>query len=94
VNSASGATRPIGFKDMAMPVGETYESLRAETARVAAFNKYYNGSAFVPQTPALTGLSDVGKKAANKKGIFDMSGNASDLSTSALFAFDQSVLSR
>jgi len=79
VNSASGATKPIGYQSTEMPPsGETYETLRAETARVAVFNKYYDGSAFVAQSPAVTGLANVGTKAANKLGLFDMSGNASE----------------
>ena len=79
VNSASGATKPIGFQSTEMPPsGETYETLCAETARVAVFNKYYDGSAFVAQSPAVTGLANVGTKAANKLGLFDMSGNASE----------------
>ena len=78
VNSASGATKPVGFEGMAMPSGETYETLRAETARVAVFNKYYDGSTFVAQSPAVTGLANVGTKAANKLGLIDMSGNASE----------------
>ena len=76
LNSASGAKQLIGFEGMAMPSGETYETLRAETARVAVFNKYYNGTTFVEQSPAVTGLADVGTKDANALGIFDMSGNA------------------
>ena len=76
LDSASGATKPIGFNGMTPPVGETYETLRAETARVAVFNKYYNGAAFVEQSPAVTGLADVGTKNANALGSFDMSGNA------------------
>ena len=76
LDSASGAIKPIGFQGMTPPVGETYETLRAETARVAVFNKYYNGTTFVEQSPAVTGLADVGTKDANALGIFDMSGNA------------------
>ena len=77
VNSASGATKPIGFQNTEMPPsGETYETLRAETARVAVFNKWWNGTAFVEQSPSVTGLANVGTKAANALGIFDMSGNA------------------
>lgn len=76
LDSASGAIKPIGFKGTTPPVGETYETLRAETARVAVFNKYYNGTTFVEQSPAVTGLADVGTKDANALGIFDMSGNA------------------
>lgn len=78
LNSASGATKPIGFEGMAMPSGESYETLRAETEQVAVFNKYYDGSAFVAQSPAVTGLAAVKSKRANKLGIFDMSGNASE----------------
>ena len=75
VNSASGATLPIGFEGMTLPAGKSYETLLAETARVAVFDKYYNGSAFVMQMPPVTKLSDVGSKDANKLGIYDMSGN-------------------
>ena len=76
LDSASGATKPISFEGTTPPVGETYETLRAETARVAVFNKWWNGTAFVEQSPSVTGLANVGTKAANALGIFDMSGNA------------------
>ena len=76
LDSASGAIKPIGFQGTTPPVGETYETLRKEAARVAVFNKYYNGTTFVEQSPAVTGLADVGTKDANALGIFDMSGNA------------------
>ncbi|MGP1445890.1 formylglycine-generating enzyme family protein [Treponema sp.] len=76
LNSASGAKQLIGFEGMAMPSGETYETLRAETARVAVFNKYYNGTMFVEQSTPVTDLAAVGTKDANALGIFDMSGNA------------------
>ncbi len=75
VNSASGATLPIGFEGMTLPAGKSYETLLAETTRVAVFDKYYDGSAFITQTPPVTKLSDVGSKVANKLGIYDMSGN-------------------
>ena len=80
LDSASGATKPIGFKGTTPPVGETYETyyatLRDETARVAVFNKWWNGTDFVEQPTPVTGLADVGTKAVNALGIFDMSGNA------------------
>ena len=76
VNSASGATKPIGFEGMTG--SPNFTDLRTETARVAVFNKYYNGTDFVEQPTPVTGLSDVGKKAPNKLGLFDMSGNASE----------------
>lgn len=79
LNSASGAAKPIGFKDMTtLPNNQTYDTLRAETACVAVFNKWWNGSDFVPQNPPVNGLSDVGSKDANKLGIHDMSGNAAE----------------
>ena len=80
LDSASGATKPIGFQGTTPPVGETYETyyatLRDETARVAVFNKWWNGTDFVEQPTPVTGLADVGTKAVNALGIFDMSGNA------------------
>ncbi|MGP1491682.1 MAG: formylglycine-generating enzyme family protein [Treponema sp.] len=76
LNSASGATKPIGFEGMAG--SPNFTGLCTETARVAVFNKYYNGTDFVEQPTPVTGLSDVGKKAPNKLGLFDMSGNASE----------------
>ena len=78
VNSASGATKPIGFENMTMPSGESYETLRAETARFAVFNKWWNGTKFVVQPTPVTGLAAVKSKKANKLGLFDMSGNASE----------------
>ena len=79
VNSASGATKPIGFQSTEMPPsGESYETLRAETARVAVFNKWWNGTAFVEQSPAVEGLAAVKSKEANKLGIHNMSGNAAE----------------
>ncbi len=79
VNSASGATKPIGFQSTEMPPsGETYETLRAETARVAVFNKWWNGTAFVEQSPAVKGLANVVEKEPNKLGLHNMSGNAAE----------------
>ena len=76
LNSASGATKPIGFEGMAG--SPNFFDLYTETEQVAVFNKYYDGSAFVAQSPAVTGLAAVESKRANKLGIFDMSGNASE----------------
>ncbi|WP_256729268.1 formylglycine-generating enzyme family protein [Treponema parvum] len=79
LNSASGAKKPIGFQSVAMPPsGETYETLRAETARVAVFNKYYNGTGFVEQNPSVPDLADVKTKDPNKLDIYDMSGNVAE----------------
>ena len=75
LDSASGAIKPIGFQGMTGSP-DYFADLRKETARVAVFNKYYNGTTFVEQSPAVTGLADVGTKDANTLGIFDMSGNA------------------
>ena len=80
LNSASGATKPVGFENMAKPSGETYETLRAETARIAIFNKWWDGTAtaFVTQTPPVDGRANVGSKPANKLGLCDMSGNVAE----------------
>ena len=76
VNSASGAKKPIGFEGM--PGSPDFTDLREETARVAVFKKYYNGTDFVDQPDPVTGVSDVGKKAPNKLGLYDMSGNVAE----------------
>ena len=78
VNSASGATKPIGFEGMTLPTGQNYETLRAETTKVAVFNKWWNGTAFVPQTSPVSGRANVGSKLANKLGLHDMSGNVAE----------------
>ncbi len=78
VNSASGATLPIGFEGMAMPSGESYETLCAETTRVAVFNKWWNGTAFAPQTPPVSGRANVDSKIPNALGLSNMSGNVAE----------------
>lgn len=76
VNSASGATKSIGFEGM--PGSPNFADLREETARVAVFNQWWNGTKFVDQPDPVTGVSDVGKKAPNKLGLYDMSGNVAE----------------
>ena len=78
LNSASGATKPIGFEGMAMPSDESYETLRAETALFAVFNKWWNGTGFASQSPSVHGRANVGDKTANKLGLHDMSGNVAE----------------
>ncbi|UTD12795.1 SUMF1/EgtB/PvdO family nonheme iron enzyme [Treponema denticola] len=76
LNSASGATKPIGFEGMTG--SPNFDDLRAETARVAVFNKWWNGTAFATQTPPVIGRENVGSKPANKLGLCDMSGNVAE----------------
>ena len=76
VNSASGAEQAIGFEGM--DASTNYTALCTETAKVAVFNKWWNGTAFVEQSPAVTELSDVGEKKPNKLGLHNMSGNAAE----------------
>ena len=76
LNSASGATNPIGFEGM--NPSTNFAALCTETARVAVFNKWWNGTAFVTQTPPVDGRANVGSKHANKLGLCDMSGNVAE----------------
>ena len=75
LNSASGAKKPIGFSGLALPAGETWETLRDELTRVAVYDKWWNGTGWVGQTPATTKTAAVKSKDPNALGLHDMSGN-------------------
>ena len=75
LNSASGAKKPIGFSGLALPAGETWETLRDELTRVAVYDKWWNGTGWVDQTPATTKTAAVKSKDPNALGLYDMSGN-------------------
>ncbi|UTC97314.1 formylglycine-generating enzyme family protein [Treponema denticola] len=75
LNSASGATKPIGFNRLSLPDGETWGSLRDELIRVAVYSKWWNGTGWIHQTPAVTKTATAGSKTANALGLYDMSGN-------------------
>ena len=77
LNSASGATKPVGFESMSGS-SNFFADLRDETARVAVFNQWWDGSVFAPQTPPVNGRANVGSKDANKLGLCDMSGNVAE----------------
>ncbi len=75
LNSASGAKKPIGFSGLALPAGETWETLRDELTRVAVYDEWWNGTGWVGQTPATTKTAAVKSKDPNALGLYDMSGN-------------------
>ena len=75
LNSASGAKKPIGFSGLALPAGETWETLRDELTRVAVYDEWWNGTGWVDQTPATTKTAAVKSKDPNALGLYDMSGN-------------------
>ena len=75
LNSASGAKKPIGFSGLALPAGETWETLRDEITRVAVYREWWNGTGGVDQTPATTETAAVKSKDPNALGLYDMSGN-------------------
>ncbi|MGI0518279.1 SUMF1/EgtB/PvdO family nonheme iron enzyme [Treponema denticola] len=75
LNSASGAKKPIGFSGLALPAGESWETLRDELTRVAVYYKWWNGTDWADQTPATTKTAAVKSKDPNALGLYDMSGN-------------------
>ena len=75
LNSASGAKKPIGFSGLALPAGETWETLRDELTRVAVYNKWFDGSNWAYQPTAVTKTAAVKSKDPNALGLYDMSGN-------------------
>ena len=78
LNSASGAKKPIGFDRLILPKGETWKSLRDELKKVAIYDKWWDGSNWVHQTPQTTKTDAVGSKVANALGIHDMTGNIAE----------------
>ncbi len=77
LDSMSGANKPIGYSGMGAPptTPEGWEVLRDEASRVAVYYRWFNGTSWVAQTPATSGTSEVGSKAKNDAGLYDMSGN-------------------
>lgn len=75
LNSASGAKKPNGFKDLTLPEGQTWETLRDEASRVAVYSMYWNGTKYAFLDPKVKGTSEVGTKEPNYLGLYDMSGN-------------------
>ncbi len=74
LNSASGADKPIGCKGFDLPSGETWESLRDETNRVAVYKWWWDGSKHRYQ--GVYSAAAVKTKDPNDSGLYDMSGNA------------------
>ena len=75
LNSASGAKKPIAFVDIALPQGETYQTLMEELNRVAVCNKWWDNVDWNDFSPAVIETSHVASKDANALGLFDMTGN-------------------
>ncbi|QNL97189.1 SUMF1/EgtB/PvdO family nonheme iron enzyme [Treponema sp. Marseille-Q4132] len=73
LDSASGAKKPIGFKELpSLPDGETWITLRDELTRVAVYGKWWNGTGWESE---VTKTTVVKSKAPNALGLYDMSGN-------------------
>ncbi len=79
LNSASGATKPLGYNGMPGAPGSTdlaaWQALRDEATRVAVYDEWWNDSDWVDQDTPTTGTVAVGSKATNASGLYDMSGN-------------------
>lgn len=75
LDSASGAKKPIGFNTLPLPEGETWESLRNETTRIAVYDEWWDGNTWDDQASEATKTAAVESKAANALGLHNMSGN-------------------
>ncbi len=82
MNSASGADKPIGYKGLNLPSGETWISLKDEINRVAVCRDWYDGKGwygppgFRDQETKINNA--IKTKAPNDCGLYDMSGNVSE----------------
>lgn len=74
LDSGSGAKKPIGIETLPEP-HESWENLRDEFTRIAVYREWWNGTAWVNVSPAVTMTAVVKSKAPNALGLYDMSGN-------------------
>ena len=74
LDSLSGAKKTIGF-DGVNKGTLSWENLKDEAARVAIFDKWWDGNSLVQQNPPVTKTAPVASKEPNGVGAFDMSGN-------------------
>ncbi len=75
LNSASGAKKATGFEGYSLSSNETWEDLRDETARVALYAQWWNGTKYVDKIPKAAKCDRVNERAPNALGIYGMSGN-------------------
>ncbi len=78
LNSASGASKPIGMK--CLPQNSDWQALLVEANKYAIFDEYWNGgnpnvAHEVDQNPKTVGTAEVASKLPNALGLYDMSGN-------------------
>lgn len=78
LDSASGAKKPAGFEGLTLSGSDTWEALRNETARVATFAQWYNGTKYVDQNPKTTSCVKVNANEPNALELYNMSGNVSE----------------
>ena len=74
--SLSGGKLPVAFKGITR--NTDWEAMKKEQMRVAVFEWYFNGTSDVKFDPEIKTTAEVGSKAANDLGLFDMSGNVSE----------------
>ncbi len=75
LNSIAGANKPLAYKGVELPAGETFKTLKDEAERVAVYGKWWNGTVWTPVSLERKGTTEIKTKDKNDLGLYDMNGN-------------------